>query len=390
MKRFFQIISFAFFLVLSFSASAQNKIVIDDRASILNEEVENLLQKKFLEKNLYLTNTVDFKNKCDYYFAGILKTDRGYTIQLENCDNQLLGSVFAGSNLPSTSNEERAIIIFYNIRELIENPSYSGSTSLNTSSEQQIHPDSIVAEHDSRYFFAPSALPLKKRELYYNSLYFLLHDFQYGLTDRLTVGMGTTIIGLPVYFTAKYSIPIQEKSYVAFGNLLMLGTYGSNFFGNLAYATYTYGSSHSNITVGGGHLYFDSVNNAEQSSSVVGNLSGIVRAGKHFYFLSENYLFNFNSIESAFRRTFLQDGSVLFQEGEFDFRRNIWYGLTGIRFVRKSNELVSWQFGLTHVLVVNSDIPAPYNTPAWNTDIFSGSARMVAFPTFSYTRKFKL
>ncbi|WP_375578968.1 hypothetical protein ABWH96_18425 [Marivirga tractuosa] len=390
MKSIFQSFCILFFFILSFSVLAQNKIVIDDRTSVINHEVENILQKKFLEKNLYLTNSVDFKEKCNYYFSSILKTDKGYRIEVEDCDNQLLGSVFAGSNLNSSPSEERAVIIFYNIRDIIDNPNYDESESYTADSEPDIHPDSMISEHDSRYFFAPSARPLKKRELYYNTLYFLSHDLQYGVTDRLTVGMGTTIIGLPVYITAKYSIPIQENSHFAIGDMLMLGTYGTNFFGNLAFATYTYGNNHSNITLGGGHLFFDPGNNSEQSSSVVGNLSGIVRAGKYFYFLTENYLFNFKSTEFAYRQTFLPDGSVIFQEGEYNIRRNIWYGLTGIRFVRKNNELVSWQLGLTHMLIVNSDVPAPYNSSDWDTFSYSGGSTFVTFPTLSYTRKFKL
>lgn len=393
MKLLFKIICLILCFACSFSVMAQSKIVIDDRSSVLNEEVENILQKKFLEKNLYLTNSVDFKNKCDYYFASVLTNDRGYSIEVENCDNELLGTASAGSSLQSASADEKAVIIFYNTLDIIENPKSQESNSVTRDSfkEQYVHPDSMISEHDSRYFFAPSALPLKKNELYYNSLYFLLHDIQYGVTDRLTVGMGTTIIGLPIYFTAKYSIPLREKSHLAIGNLLVAGTYGSNFLGNLAFATYTYGDSHSNISIGGGHLYFDPGNfNGGQSSSLVGNLSGIKRAGKYFYFLTENYLFSFQNTEFANRTTALPDGTFVFQEGEFNARRNIWYGLTGIRFVRKSNELVSWQLGLTHMLIVNSAVPSPYNSSDWSTFSYNEGSTFVTFPTLSYTRKFKL
>ena len=395
MKSIFPVIGIIFLSIVVFQAKAQDKIVIDDRTSVLNAEVETLLQKKFLEKNLFLTNSVDFREKCDYYFSTISKTERGYELKIEDCNNKELGSVFAGSNLESISNEEKAVIIFYNFWDIINNPNNSKTESSKSEStqadnEQNITTDSDVAEHDSRYFFAPSALPLKERELYYNSLYFLLHDFQYGISDRFTIGMGTTIIGLPVYFTAKYSIPLQENSHLAFGNMLMLGTYGTDFFGNLAFGTYTYGDSHNNFSIGGGHLYFNPGDNTEQTSSAVGNISGIVRAAENFYFLTENYLFNFQSTEYAYRNTALPDGTFVYQEAEYEVNRNVWYGLTGIRFVRKNNELVSWQLGLTHMLIVNSDIPAPYNSSEWETYGFNEGTRMIAFPTFSFTRKFKL
>lgn len=396
MKITLKIFSFIVFLTISNFAIAQNKIVIEDKAAILNDEVENLLQKKFLEKDLFLTSSVDFKEKCNYYFSSITKSDKGYKLDVKDCNDKLLGSYFTGPNLKSVSNQEKEIIIFYNLWDIIENPTYpesindSNRQSQPKEAEEEEYSGPVKSEHDSRYFFAPTALPVKENELYYNSLYFLLHDIQYGVTDRLTIGMGTTIIGFPFYLTAKYSIPIQENSHLAFGDLFMVGTYGSNFLGNLAFATYTYGNSHSNFSIGAGHLYFKRGDGSDISSSIVGNVSGIVRAGKNFYFLSENYLFNFKTTESATRTAQLPDGSWLFESAEYETRRNIWYGLTGIRFVRKKNELVSWQFGLTHMLFVNENPPAPYDSPNWNPDSFNPGTRMIAFPTFSFTRKFKL
>jgi len=73
MKSIFPVIGIIFLSIVVFQAKAQDKIVIDDRTSVLNAEVETLLQKKFLEKNLFLTNSVDFREKCDYYFSTISK-----------------------------------------------------------------------------------------------------------------------------------------------------------------------------------------------------------------------------------------------------------------------------------------------------------------------------
>ena len=345
MKSTIKVFCCLIFYFISTYSLAQDKIVIEDKASILNAEIEKQLQQKFLEKNLFLTNSVDFKEKCNYYFASIGKSERGYLLQIEDCDDKILGSYFAGSSLGSVSNQEKEIIIFYNLWDIIENPTYPDSnlgSDSKASEDEEDYAEPLNSEHDSRYFFAPSALPLKKGELYYNSLYFLSHDIQYGVSDRLTLGMGTTIFGFPFYLTAKYSIPIQENSNLAFGDLLMVGTYGTNFFGNLAFATYTYGNSHNNFSIGAGHLYFRPGDGSEISSSIVGNLSGIVRAGTYFYFLSENYLFSFKATESATRTTQLSDGSWLFQNAEYETRRNIWYGLTGIRFVRRA---MNWLAG---------------------------------------------
>lgn len=388
MRFIYRMIGFIVVCLFAMNAFAQNKIVIDDRTSIITPELEQILQRKFLEKDIYLTNSVDFREKCNYYFSSITKENNFFKIDIQDCNNKVLGSVLAGSNLQSIPNDEKAIIIFYNLWDIIENPREM-VVQLDEKTEE-VKADTLESEHDSRYFFAPTALPLRKRELYYNSLYFLLHDIQYGITNRLTIGMGTTVIGLPVYFTGKYSIPIQENSHLAFGDMLILGTYGTNFFGNLAFATYTYGNSHSNFSIGGGHLYFNPNDNSRKSSSVVGNISGIYQAGKYFYLLTENYLFNFQSMDDASRDTQLPDGSFIFEERQYNAQRTIWYGLTGIRFIRKSNELVSWQIGFTHVLIAHSDIPAPYNTPEWSTFSPDGGYDFFTFPTFSFIRKFKL
>ncbi|MFQ3213556.1 MAG: hypothetical protein ACJAT1_001071 [Marivirga sp.] len=142
--------------------------------------------------------------------------------------------------------------------------------------------DPTVSEHDSRYFFAPSARPLKKGELYYNMLYFLIHDVQYGISDRLSVGLGTTVIGLPFYVTTKYAIPIDEKSYFAIGDLLILGTYGVDFIGNLLFASYTYGSDQSNITFGAGMFTSNDRDFTANRFSFVGNINGMLSVGKYF------------------------------------------------------------------------------------------------------------
>ncbi|WKV13895.1 hypothetical protein [Marivirga harenae] len=377
------------FFISYHSIIAQDRIVFDDRANIVNSQVEYLLSEKFKQSDISLSTTVDIKEKCNYYFAKIYKNGNRIITELSNCDGELLGSKSNGENLASSTDEEKAIVIYYAVLDIIENPT---QPSQELSESNEAGNENINSEHDSRYFFAPTSFGLKERELYYNSIYFLLHDIQYGLSDNLSIGMGTTLFGFPVYFTAKLSIPLQEKHSVAIGDMMILGTYGTNFFGNLAFVTYSYGDSHNNLTIGAGYLTVNNNDFTEASSdSFVGNFSGIVRGGPFFYFLTENYIFNVSSREYVYRETMLPNGDYSYEEGEYDLKRTLWYGLTGIRFVRKNKELVSWQIGLTHVLVAPGDIPSPYDSPSWDPYGYRNErTRMIAFPTLSYTRKFKL
>jgi hypothetical protein len=350
---------------------------------------------KFTTKGIIYTLMVDYKQKCDYYFANLFIKDGNSYAAIKDCKDKLIGQKNMGTSLNQASNEDKATLLFYALTDIINNPSANNDALLTkeevneteeADNNQGIVFDPSVSEHDSRYFFAPSARPLKKGELYYNTIYFLIHDVQYGITDRFSFGMGTTIIGFPFYFTTKYAFPINDKSYFAIGDLLILGTYGADFVGNLLFASYTYGGSKSNITLGGGLL---TSNNREVTSdkfTFVTNVNGLLSIGKYFYLISENYISPLKQERYTFRFTTNPDG---IQEGNFIQENAIWFGISGVRFVTKKNSLASFQFGLTHILNVQGDIPSPYNQPQWETYESSG-LDFIAFPTVSFTRKFKL
>ena len=46
--------------------------------------------------------------------------------------------------------------------------------------------------HDTRYFFAPTAFGLEEGEGYFNNVYYLFWQVQFGLTNELSVGGGTS------------------------------------------------------------------------------------------------------------------------------------------------------------------------------------------------------
>ena len=67
-------------------------------------------------------------------------------------------------------------------------------------------------------------------------------------------------------------------------------------------------------------------------------------------------------------------------------RNTFWYGIMGVRIVTKSRSYVSWQAGLTYVVNFPGAVPDPYDS--WENDAPSGVS-MIAFPTVSFTMKFK-
>jgi hypothetical protein len=69
----------------------------------------------------------------------------------------------------------------------------------------------------SRYFFAPSAIPLKKGDKYYQNALFLLNSFQAGITDHFSLGAGI-LVPFAIYITPKIGYQVADKVHVGGGS----------------------------------------------------------------------------------------------------------------------------------------------------------------------------
>lgn len=372
--------------------SAQDKMAIDDRVGLLSPELEEVIGGKLRAEGLILTQMVDFTKRCEYFFSVLKKTDTDLIVVLNDCEQAVLGEKNLGSGIFSAPPSEQGILITYALMDMVRDPGKYVSTEpaiIQTPVTEGAPPprrDSAYAdEHNTRYFFAPSAYNLKKGEAYYNTIYFLIHDIQFGVNDYFSMGMGTTIIGLPLYFTPKLSIPVGKKSALGVGDLLMLGTWGSDFLGNLAYGTFSSGGRNGNFTVGAGYLYTNENDLTGQTSSLVTNLSAMTRLSPFIFLLTENYIMsaNFNKYASYYSNVEPYD----YIEEEFVQRNTFWYGILGIRIVTRSRDYISWSAGLTYIVNFPGSYPEKYDSPGWQTDASSG-ARMIAFPTVGFTVKF--
>lgn len=379
-------------LIPSLFTSAQDKIAIDDRVGLLSPELEEVIGGKLKAEGLTLTQMVDFTKRCEYFFSALKKTDGDLIVVLNDCEQAVLGEKNLGSGIFSAPPSEQGILITYALMDMVRDPGKYVSTApatIQTPVTEGAPPtrrDSAYAdEHNTRYFFAPSAYNLKKGEAYYNTIYFLIHDIQFGITDNFSLGMGTTIIGLPLYFTPKLSIPVGNKSALGIGDMLMLGTWGSDFLGNLAYGTFSSGGRNGNFTVGAGYLYTNENDLTGQTSSMVTNLSAMTRLSPFIFLLTENYVMsaNFNKYASYYSNVEPYD----YIEEEFVQRNTFWYGILGIRIVTRSRDYISWSAGLTYIVNFPGSYPQKYDSPGWQTDVSSG-VRMVAFPTVGFTVKF--
>ena len=161
--------------------------------------------------------------------------------------------------------------------------------------------------HPSRYLYTPTAYPIKKGEGYFQSIYFLSLQFQYGLTDNFSAGVSTSIVGLPLTTTLKYSIKASDN--LAFslgaqaGNLSWASpkTYLGIGFAN---ATLGHEEKHLTASLGYGMIStvntrdsWDMVNNQnieinegrDNNGRLILGLAANIRTGKNVSFQTEFY-----------------------------------------------------------------------------------------------------
>jgi len=147
-----------------------------------------------------------------------------------------------------------------------------------------------------RYFFGPSAIPLKKGEGYYQNAYLLLNSASVGITNNISIGAGfeiiSTVTGHPVFFiTPKVGFKVADKFHAGVGVLYAnFGAFAADDVARASagviYGVGTYGSNDHNITGGLGWGFFD----GEFSKRPVVSVSGMTRLSRRLAFVSENYV----------------------------------------------------------------------------------------------------
>lgn len=142
----------------------------------------------------------------------------------------------------------------------------------------------------TRYFFAPSAIPLKKHEGYFQNAYLLANSVNVGITENITVG-GGVVIPLLFYVTPKVSYKAAKKFYVG-GGVLFTQSFINEFglSAGIGYALATYGSYEHNVTLGAGYGFAKFNNEYRSTPMPIVTINGMTRVGKKLSLVSENWL----------------------------------------------------------------------------------------------------
>jgi hypothetical protein len=367
---------------------SQTKLLWDDQQDLVSSAGETLLFSQLAENDIEVVMTLDYKKRCEYLYAEMTGSSGRATLTIYDCNRKIVGQKSWLSKFFGLSEEERVFMIAYAIAEIVESPGEVKDQSVRSAKSDVRFADSEFMvpfnHHNSRHFFSPTSYNLRRGELYYSTLFFLVHDFQYGITDKLSFGMGTTLFPLPFYITPKYSQPIDAKSTISVGSIMLVGAWGLDFFGNLAYATYTRGNQFDNITFGAGHLYFEA--EGFHTNNLVANLSGMKRLSDHFYLVSENYFVPMRENINAYYYSTPDMWQWEFRETSH-VSSYLFSGMTGFRFINMEQDISAWQFGLSYVSRFRQPIPAKYSGSNWDVHYNSGDWKRFFFPTISFVRK---
>jgi hypothetical protein len=384
-------------LALSFPATtnAQFQILWEDPQDMLSVTAETDLFAQLADDDIEVMLNIEYSKRCNYYYVEITKAMNQASLNVMDCNRKSLGNRTWTSRFFSLESSEQVNRIAVAIAEILENPQSDEGSKNNASTQSDSKFSNGLFSvpfnhHTSRYFFSPSSFNLQRGELYYSSLYFGTHDLQYGITDNFSVGMGTTLMLLPFYITPKYAFQLDEKNRFSIGTMVVLGTWGVDLFGNLGYATYTYGSQFNNVTLGLGHLYLQA-DESEAMNKFVINASAMARMSDHIYFVTENYFVPIAHERTADYYGVPQnewgwwDSAPLFNE-RFTQNANYFAGMLGFRFINKTNNVNAFQFGLTYIFRTVDPIDAKYTNGLWYYES-ADNWRRFAIPTISFVSK---
>ena len=145
--------------------------------------------------------------------------------------------------------------------------------------------------HATRLLFAPTAIPLRKGEGYYQNIYIVGNMFNYGVIDNLSIGGGFDFITLfssdvsPLLnVNIKSGFQITENVHVGVGGLFIVMP--GEFSAGITYGLGTYGSYNTNVTLGLGWGFVDG--DFEEKPFIM--IGGMARVSEKLWLVSENWI----------------------------------------------------------------------------------------------------
>lgn len=145
----------------------------------------------------------------------------------------------------------------------------------------------------SRYFFGPSAIPLRKQEGYYQNADVLINSANYGITKNFSIQAGT-IIPFAVFLMPKFGFKVKENFHLG-GGMIFASTLikfrATNYKVGALYGLATMGNNNNNITFGAGYGFSDMNNTTVFLRKPVLTIDGMARVSRTVSLVTENIIF---------------------------------------------------------------------------------------------------
>jgi hypothetical protein len=211
-----------------------------------------------------------------------------------------------------------------------------------------------------RYVFMQSGYPVEKRTLQYQNLNGLMNDFQYGISNEISIAAGIVLPSF-AYIAPQYSTQVAKDQRLVIGDVYgtsLLHMEDNEFDANMLYAGYTYGGIHNHFTVALGYL----TSNKTPSGNIVFQLGGQKKLSRSIYLLGEMWYSNgyqYSPSTSKWRRDangqpLLEDPSrplsspYVLDFKRYELNRNTLYANVQFRLISEKNSNKSWSLGLLY------------------------------------------
>ena len=147
--------------------------------------------------------------------------------------------------------------------------------------------------NSTRYFFAPSAIPLEKNGGYYQNAYLLANSVNFGLTRNFTLG-GGVVIPLLFYITPKVGFEVSRNFYLGAGVLAATTLIPDAIMsGGIPFGVLTVGNTEDNVSLGAGYGLMWNEGDFQQSKYPIITLNGMKRISRRIQLVTENWIVPF-------------------------------------------------------------------------------------------------
>lgn len=166
-------------------------------------------------------------------------------------------------------------------------------------------------------------------------------EVEFGVSDKLSVGIMTSWLAVPIVGTVKYSIELDQKVHLGVGALVGTGSWvNASSFGALPFGALTFGDRKNNITFSGGMLALGS--GGDVSTQVLMSAAALSRISKKVTFVFDSFIVPGSNNSSIGTTAILTPG---------------------LRFSGTPEK--SFQFGFGAIMIDNIFVPLPIPVLSW-------------------------